>query len=154
MENYPKEREEFNKKFLRDNPQEIIPRFIKQDESHLPQRKVDSEQTMEMIKHGYNPLNMEHVLLFELHKSEGKIINQKFEWKLTFDQIKELEELERMKEVYGTAYGFILEDTLASFLPMADTRSQFKEVNDYVDKIVNDEPIWFKNNKSFYQKKK
>jgi hypothetical protein len=157
MEDYSKEREEVKKLFgNRQLPNE--PRFTKEGdlyEKNLPRGKVEPKQILEMVRRGYDPLNIKEVLLYELARDEGKLIDRKFKWpELTDNQIKQIEDLEKECGNNPLAYGAALEDLLMSFLPENTTRSHDEKVNKFVDHIQNDPPVYFQNNKTFNEKTK
>lgn len=154
MEDYSKEREEVKKLF--GNRQ--IPEGKPMDpsyEKNLPRGKVEPKQILEMVRRGYDPSNMKEILLYELARDEGKLIDRKFNWpELTDSQIKQIEDLEKECGGNALAYGAALQDLLMSFLPENTTRSHDENVNRFVDHIKDDPPIYFQNNKSFNEKTK
>lgn len=123
---------------------------------------LTSEVCLEMKSVGLNPLMSSHLNKFLAWKDRPDLVKlwEGPEWKfaITEEQYKELEELvekyNKMEGMNQEAMMALINDKIMEFLPEVQIMPTDEKSRYLVERIINDEPIYFKTNKTFKEKAK
>ena len=126
-------------------------------EGELPQRTLDSETCMAMMKVGLNPLIEKHYNKYlawlgcpeEVQLVEG----EDWEFKLNDEQLTELGSL--LDELGPVSDGVkiqFINYKIQEYLPEVKLLPTDELTRELMDRIINDPPLYFQHNKSFVEK--
>ena len=125
----------------------------------MPKRTLDSETCLEMVKVGLNPLIEEHYYKFLAFKDRPDLVKliegPEWEFKITKEQYEELDKL--VKELGDVSEEFklaFINYKIEDYLPECKNLPTSKRTRFLIERIIKDPPLYFKDNKSFYEKTK